>query len=64
MDDMLTVGSNQAEHNLCLGAALQQLQGAEVTLNSNRCTFFKDSVRLLGQDSDTDLLSSSESEHS
>ena len=48
MDDVLIFGSNMAEHNTHLDATLQRLQAAGVMLNRNKCTFFQNRVRFLG----------------
>ncbi len=48
MDDVLVHGSNQAEHDARLLAALERIESAGVTLNPEKCEFGKDTVKFLG----------------
>ena len=48
MDDILVHRANQQEHDTRLLATLEQLRKYHVTLNREKCEFFKTSVRFLG----------------
>ena len=48
MDDVLIFGSDKAQHDQRLTAALKRLQAAGVTLNSEKCEFAKTRVKFLG----------------
>ena len=48
MDDVLTFGSNKAQHDARLTAVLKRLEAAGVTLNSEKCEFAKSRVKFLG----------------
>lgn len=48
LDDVLVTGSNRSEHLQRLQAVLQRLQDAGLTLQKNKCDFFKDEVEYLG----------------
>ena len=48
MDDVLIFGSDKAQHDQRLTAALKRLQAAGVTLNSEKCEFAKTRVEFLG----------------
>ena len=48
MDDVLVHGANQEEHDRRVRATLHRLQEAGITLNIEKCQFFKTSVKFLG----------------
>ena len=48
MDDILVHGADQEEHDRRLRATLHCLQEAGITLNIEKCQFFKTSVKFLG----------------
>ena len=48
MDDVLIYGADKAEHDSRLKAVLERLQTAGVTLNSQKCEFYKRRIRFLG----------------
>ena len=48
MDDVLVHGANQEEHDRRVRATLHRLQDAGITLNIEKCQFFKTSVKFLG----------------
>ena len=48
MDDILIFGSNTAEHDSRLEAALKRIEAAGVTLNPNKCEFRTTTVKFLG----------------
>ena len=48
MDDILVHGADQEEHNRRVRATLHCLQEAGITLNIQKCQFFKTSVKFLG----------------
>ena len=48
MDDILTFGKDQKEHDTRLTAALEKIQAAGVTLNKDKCEFNKTSLTFLG----------------
>ena len=48
MDDVLVHGANQEEHDRRVRATLHHLQEAGITLNIEKCQFFKTSVKFLG----------------
>ena len=47
-DDVLIFGSNQAEHDTRVTAALERLQSAGVTLNPEKCEFSRRCLKFLG----------------
>ena len=48
MDDVLVHGANQEEHDRRVRATLHRLQEAGITLNIEKCQFYKTSVKFLG----------------
>jgi len=48
MDDILVHGADQEEHDRRVRATLYCLQEAGITLNIEKCQFFKTSVKFLG----------------
>ena len=48
MDDVLVHGANQEDHDRRVRATLHRLQEAGITLNIEKCQFFKTSVKFLG----------------
>ena len=54
MDDVLIFGSNKDKHDKNLLAALKKLESAGVTLNPNKCEFYKGSIKFLGHTIDKD----------
>ena len=48
MDDVLIFGKNRQEHDARLHSVLQKILAAGVTLNKDKCEFFKDSLHFLG----------------
>lgn len=48
MDDILVHGKSVKEHDKNLETTLRKLQGANVTLNEEKCEFSKPSVEFLG----------------
>ncbi|XP_062529124.1 uncharacterized protein LOC101739388 isoform X1 [Bombyx mori] len=48
LDDILITGKNKTEHLLRLHQVLQRLQDAGLTLQREKCEFFKDDINYLG----------------
>ena len=48
MDDVLVFGSDKAQHDARLMAALKRIEAAGATLNPQKCEFSKTSVKFLG----------------
>ncbi|CAK1582143.1 unnamed protein product [Parnassius mnemosyne] len=48
LDDILITGKDDAEHLDRLHQVLQKLQDAGLTLQKNKCSFFKDEISYLG----------------
>ena len=48
MDDVLVFGNSREEHNTRLVAALERIEAAGVTLNTDKCEFAKDHLKFLG----------------
>ena len=48
MDDILVFGKDRAEHDKRLYMAMNQVQQAGVTLNAEKCEFWKDKLTFLG----------------
>ena len=49
IDDILVFGRTQEEHDRRLEAVLKRIQEAGGTLNREKCTFYTNSVKFLGQ---------------
>ena len=54
IDDVLVFGKDQSEHDDRVVAALERIEKAGVTLNSEKCKFNKDLVKFLGHLIDAD----------
>ena len=48
MDDVIVYGSSQEDHKRNLVAALQRIADSKMTLNYDKCLFFKKQVPFLG----------------
>ena len=48
MDDILVFGKDCVEHDKRLYMAMSQIQQAELTLNAEKCEFWKDKLTFLG----------------
>ena len=48
MDNVLVFGKTKAEHNKRLFAVLQQFQNAGITLNTDKCEFWRYKLTFLG----------------
>ena len=48
IDNVLVFRATPEEHETCLTAALCRLVAAGVTLNSDKCSFYRDSIYFLG----------------
>ena len=48
IDDVLVFGKNQEEHDKHLAGALRKIQRAGMTLNREKCQFYKDRITILG----------------
>ena len=48
MDDVLVFGKTKAEHNKRLFGVLQRFQNAGITLNMDKCKFWRDKLTFLG----------------
>ena len=48
MDDILVFGKDHDEHDNCPRKVLERLESANVTLNTSKCEFGKDTVKFLG----------------
>ena len=48
VDDILVYGKDKPEHDRRLGAVLQRLEEAGITLNREKCEFYKDRGKFLG----------------
>ena len=47
-DDVLIHGKDKTEHDERLRKVLEQLQESEVTLNKEKCEFWKTNIKFLG----------------
>ena len=57
IDDVLVFGYDQSEHDSRLKAALQAIQQAGLTLNSDKCVFNQSCVSFLGYIINSDGIS-------
>ena len=57
MDDILVFGSNQAEQDAQLQAALIQISNVGVTLNAEKCELSKTEITFLGHKVNTSCIS-------
>ena len=48
MDDVLVFGKTKAKHDKRLFAVLQRFQNAGITLNTDKCEFWRDKLTFLG----------------
>ncbi len=53
IDDVLVFGKDQSEHDARVTAALERIEKAGMTLNTQKCEFRKDQVKFLGHVIDT-----------
>ena len=49
MDDILIYGRNQEEHHARLVSVLERLRKEGVTLNKEKCQFYVNHIKFLGQ---------------